>query len=112
MSTSRLAKYGIGALAAAAAIIAAPSASADNTFYPTGDRGDHDVIAFANEMTSVGGTGNRSAALRLAVLNCEYLILGHSENEAINTLIAMGGTLAQAQVAVWGAEWHFCPQYY
>jgi hypothetical protein len=108
-----LAAAGVGAALAAGSLGLAGTASA-KTYYPSGSKGDQSVVAYHHELTYAGLSANLDTAARQGQKICTDLSNGFSENTLISVQIAppYPKSATQAQVVVFGAEWHFCPSYY
>ena len=101
---------------AAAAVLAlglgAGTAHAEE-WHPTGDKGDHDSTLYWAEMVRQGLSGNPDEAAGMGQRFCANLKNGDTEDDLVRgSMMLSGATRAQAKVALWGAEWHSCPDYY
>jgi hypothetical protein len=107
-----------GALMAGAAGIAGPASAepvgSGHYYYPSGSKGDQSVVAYYNDLTTQGiGVDGYSGADRAGAYICSKLGQGYTEDALINTGVTLNGlNRNEAKVAVWSAEWHFCPSYY
>jgi hypothetical protein len=120
----KLIMFGVGVitliLALAGLVLGAGLAKADpagngNLYYPSGSKGDQSVLAYYNDVTAVGitFTNGYASANHDGALVCSRLANGGNEAALINELVVNNSeTRNQAKVAVWSAEWHFCPTYY
>jgi hypothetical protein len=102
-----------GVLMAGAVGIAGP-ASANSYYYPSGSKGDQSVAAYYHDLTAEGmSVDGYSGADRAGAFICSKLGQGYTEDGLINTGVTINGlNRNEAKVAVWSAEWHFCPSYY
>ena len=93
--------------------LAAP-AHADYTFSPHGYKGDQNVGNYVQDLLGAGATNNNpSIADKLGADVCQDLVSGWSEARTINYFITQANvTRNQSKIIVWGAEWHFCLEYY
>jgi hypothetical protein len=106
-------KIVMGIVLATAAIALAPSAAADTTFYPSGLKGDGSFVNYWHDLVTHGINSDLPTASALGSTICTKMRDGASEA----TMVELGGkaqgvTHSQAQIAVFGAEFHFCPEYY
>jgi len=103
----------LGAAAAAFSIAVAPQAHADQTFYPSGSKGDGSFSGYWYDLNYYGVHADLPTASALGTVICTKMRDGMSESSAISLAAGANGvTLGEAKVAVWGAEWHFCPERY
>lgn len=104
----------IGIALASAALAFAPTAAADHTFYPSGTKGDGSATAYWHDLNANGVASDLTTANTLGNVICVKMRSGVTEAQLINigSSQASGATRAQAQIAVFGAEYHFCPEYY
>ena len=112
-----LAAAGIGAALAAIALVGAGTASADtgsSAYYPSGTKGDQSVAGYYHDLTAEGLSVNGyNGADQAGADICSKLARGETEADLINTGVTINGLNRNgAKVAVWSAEWHFCPRYY
>jgi hypothetical protein len=100
-------------LALASPASADTSSIGNNTFHPYGSKGDQSVTEYMQELRDVGGRPTYYEADQVAAGVCSSLGAGQSDDSLLNQIVAETQIARnQAKVAVWGAEWHFCPSYY
>lgn len=100
-------------IAVALGVALSPIAAANPTFYPSGYKGDGNYVAYMNDLMRYGVDADLPTSGALGSTICTKLRDGVSQLSVISSAAnAPGTTRMQADVAVYGAEWHFCPEYY
>jgi hypothetical protein len=103
---------GVAGLAMGAAILFnASPAEADNAIYG-GYMGDRDSYAYWNYLDSFAGGLDVSTAQQVGVTVCEALRAGASEGRLVSIGVKSGLSTPVIRLAIHGAEFHFCPEYY
>jgi hypothetical protein len=118
-----------GLLAAAVAVaggiaVAAPAQATKQCFelrcvdvdttgvYGGGYMGDHDAYAYMKQIDDLGAPYSVSGARDFGMTVCNTRASGASEDQLVSIGVSSGISSGAAQLAVHGAEYHFCPTYY
>jgi hypothetical protein len=84
-------------------------ANADDSYHPTGQKGDLSSVDYHSELNSEGIAGWLADTGDIATDICGKLYHGASEGQLVDAGTRAGLNQRQARIAVWAAEWHFCP---
>jgi hypothetical protein len=81
--------------------------------YGGGYMGDHDGYAYGKQLRHLGAPGwGANDAQDFAGVMCHDLTLGVTKEQLIDLGASTGISRARAELALHGAEFHFCPDYY
>jgi hypothetical protein len=101
----------IGVIGLALTLAGAGTAHADKGTF-SGSKGDYDAHAYWVDVASVGVAGSVVQAQNLGMSICMKLDNGLSTGQVVDNLTTDVSSALGALMAVDGAEWHFCPEYY